>query len=104
MLKAGKSKPMEAWPKARRVSESRDPRALGSDESDNEDRIPVPAFQDSFGSAIQQAFDNMSAEKGKFWGECITGELAYDGPLYTRVMAMTDTITILVKVTQSLLC
>lgn len=34
-------------------------RASDSDISDNEDKIPVPNFQNSFGDAIQTALDNL---------------------------------------------
>jgi len=67
MLRAGKAKP-EAWPKvspgtsalgggpAAKV-------AAGSDESDNEDRVPVPTYQSSFGEAIQQMLDKYQGDK-----------------------------------------
>ena len=62
MLRAGKAK-AEVWPKVSPNVTSvsaNGPAAKspGSDESDNEDRVPVPTYQDSFGNAIQQALDN----------------------------------------------
>ena len=37
----------------------------GSDESDNEDKVPVPEFHSSFGSAIEAAFENIGSKNGK---------------------------------------
>ena len=61
------------WPKAK--TESREPvrsrqmsgsQHPGSDESDNEDRVPVPQFQDSFGCDIQAALENIEKKaKGR---------------------------------------
>lgn len=62
MLKAGAK--ASVWPKAKSESSSKSPMSPtsgrpGSDESDNEDKIPVPKFQSSFGSAIEAAFENI---------------------------------------------
>ena len=65
MLKSGKVRPSVASAQA---SGSLKPdsalrghsvRASDSDISDNEDKIPVPNFQNSFGDAIQTALDNL---------------------------------------------
>lgn len=65
MLRAGKAKPREAWGKAGTAQAEQSAAAPklkspGSDESDNEDRVPVPMFQTSFGVAIQEALDQMA--------------------------------------------
>lgn len=39
-------------------------RKAGSDESDNEDRVPVPVFQASFSDAIQRALEKVEAAAG----------------------------------------
>ena len=66
MLRAGKAQAQSAWgAKSAAASTSTDsskPRNPDS-ESDNEDRVPVPTYQQSFGDAIQAALDN--AGKGE---------------------------------------
>ena len=68
MLREGKSKGMpEAWPKTSPYPEgkSRRPhRRLSDSDSDCEDRIPVPVYQDSFGNAIQEALDSFLQHEG----------------------------------------
>lgn len=69
MLKAGPAK-TPSWPKVKAKTENPIPscsvRSKDSDESDNEDRVPVPMFQDSFGDAIQSALENhMAKSKGE---------------------------------------
>ncbi|XP_013402589.1 RING finger protein 10 [Lingula anatina] len=65
MLKAGKAKPspVAAWPVQTSSTPSRPPgHSPGSDEnSDSEDRVPVPVFQTSFGDAIQAALDKLDS-------------------------------------------
>ena len=63
MLRAGKAKPQpEAWPKVRKSEEitatSMSKPKGDSDDSDCEDKAPVPVFQSSFGDAIEQALNN----------------------------------------------
>ncbi|XP_053374872.1 RING finger protein 10-like [Mercenaria mercenaria] len=64
MLKAGAKSTV--WPKMKSdtatspVSPQSAP--AGSDESDNEDKIPVPKFQSSFGSAIEAAFESIGTK------------------------------------------
>jgi len=36
-----------------------------SEDSDSEDRVPVPVFQESFGSAIQKALDSLATNPGE---------------------------------------
>lgn len=67
MLKAGAKSTV--WPKAKSESE-KSPQAVstrhvGSDESDNEDKIPVPEFHSSFGSALEAAFESIQTRKGR---------------------------------------
>ncbi|KAK3589143.1 hypothetical protein CHS0354_017110 [Potamilus streckersoni] len=62
MLKAGKQ--VTVWPKAVKqevisVSPVIKPKNPSSDESDSEDRIPVPEFHASFGDAIEAAILNL---------------------------------------------
>ena len=73
MLQAGKARPVEAWPKKGGAhvggaggEPGLRPRrgASESEDSDSEDRVPVPVFQASFGSAIQQALDTYMLKKG----------------------------------------
>ncbi|XP_064612555.1 E3 ubiquitin-protein ligase RNF10-like [Liolophura sinensis] len=71
MLKEGKAMP-KVWPKSNTSADStvrpgvEKPiqRRLDSDESDPEDKVPVPEFHSAFEDAIQQAFDNLSKSKG----------------------------------------
>ena len=63
MLRAGKAKPQpEAWPKVRmsgEVTATSVSKPKGdSDDSDCEDKAPVPVFQSSFGDVIEQALHN----------------------------------------------
>ncbi|XP_046574143.1 RING finger protein 10-like [Haliotis rubra] len=68
MLKAGKAKAKTVWP---RPVESQPlaqtvpvvPRSADTDDSDNEDRVPVPMYQDSFSCAIQAALDTIDKPK-----------------------------------------
>ncbi len=71
MLRSGKAKPIEAWHK---VSATAGPpanpaitrtRAADSEDSDSEDRVPIPVFQSSFGDAIQAALDSYDTHKGR---------------------------------------
>ena len=58
MLRAGKAKPqIETWPKVKKSDEiTMLPKANDdSDDSDREDKAPVPVFQSSFGDAVEQA-------------------------------------------------
>ncbi|KAL3856865.1 hypothetical protein ACJMK2_011576 [Sinanodonta woodiana] len=79
MLKAGKQ--ATVWPKAGKqevisVSPVIKPNNPGSDESDSEDRIPVPEFHASFEDAIQAAIQSLenSSEKGSGSGKMgVTG-------------------------------
>lgn len=71
MLKAGAQAPV--WPKAKSdasqlSSQSSGARRAGSDESDNEDKIPVPEYQSSFGSAIEAALINVSVKQSEASG------------------------------------
>jgi len=67
MLKAGAKSTV--WPKAKTDSEkspkSSTTRHVGSDESDNEDKVPVPEFHSSFGSALETAFESIHTRKGR---------------------------------------
>ncbi|KAL4223854.1 RING finger protein 10 [Mactra antiquata] len=64
MLKAGNKSTV--WPKAKTDNPvsplSSSSRQTGSDESDNEDKIPVPKYQNSFGSAIEAAFHSIETK------------------------------------------
>ena len=68
MLQAGKVKATTyAWPTSgnRNTAVGAHPKkGAGSDESDSEDRVPVPLYQESFGSAIQKALDDLAADQG----------------------------------------
>ena len=57
MLRAGKAKPqIETWPKVKKSGEiTMLPKA--NDDSDREDKAPVPVFQSSFGDAVEQALN-----------------------------------------------
>ncbi|XP_060594010.1 E3 ubiquitin-protein ligase RNF10-like isoform X2 [Ruditapes philippinarum] len=64
MLKAGQKSTV--WPKMQSET-SKSPVSPssgrgGSDESDNEDKIPVPKYQSSFGSAIEAAFESIGTK------------------------------------------
>lgn len=65
MLKSGKFRPtvcpgQSSWPlKPDSAIRSHPVRTSDSDASDNEDKIPVPNFQNSFGDAIQIALNNL---------------------------------------------
>lgn len=66
MLKSG-AKSATSWPKVR-VGAEKSPAFLksksqGSDDSDNEDKVPVPEFSSSFGSALEAAFQTISSKK-----------------------------------------
>jgi len=68
MLKAGQTK-APVWPKVKSstsapsLSSLRSPgHPAGSDESDNEDKVPVPEYSSSFGHALQAAFDTIPAK------------------------------------------
>ena len=67
MLKAGTQS--AKWPKMKTEQPvsvaSSSSRHAGSDDSDNEDKIPVPEFQRSFGSAIEAALENIGSKNGK---------------------------------------
>lgn len=72
MLRKGKAKPADAWPRSKSDANATSPDSIkspgggGSDEdSDCEDRVPVPTFQNSFGDAIQAALDNYQKSPGK---------------------------------------
>ena len=71
MLRAGKAKPQEMMGKAAAAAaspcESKSAPKGSDSETDDEDRIPVPVYQASFGDAIQQALD-----KYKTPGLCIS--------------------------------
>lgn len=62
----------KVWPKPNASAESTgrpgggksNQRRTDSDESDPEDKVPVPEFHSAFEDAIQQAFDNLSKSKG----------------------------------------
>ena len=63
MLKSSKTQ-QTAWPTARRSEASATPRppplaGRDSDESENEDKVPVPMFANSFGTAMDIAFENL---------------------------------------------
>lgn len=66
MLKAGAKSTV--WPKMKSDTEkspvSPSDVRIGSDESDNEDKVPVPKYQSSFGSAIEAAFESIGTKKG----------------------------------------
>lgn len=67
MLKAGAQQSTK-WPKMKtdkkeqQQSPSSSSHRHGSDESDNEDKIPVPEFHSSFGSAIEAALENIGSK------------------------------------------
>lgn len=65
MLKAGAKSTV--WPKMKsdavKSPSAQSGERVGSDESDNEDKIPVPKFQSSFGSAIEAAFESIDTKK-----------------------------------------
>jgi hypothetical protein len=61
MLQQGKTRTVEAWSKTKNeapATKTEGKKSADSDESDNEDRVPVPVFQTSFGDAIQAALDS----------------------------------------------
>lgn len=62
MLKAGAQS--TKWPVAKTEQPSPPVRAghHGSDDSDNEDRVPVPEYHSSFGSAIEAALENIGSK------------------------------------------
>lgn len=66
MLKAGSQ--AKVWPKAKSESEktavSGRTRPADTDDSDNEDKIPVPEFHSSFGNALEVAFETIQSRKG----------------------------------------
>ena len=70
MLKAGAQQSTK-WPKMKTDKKEQQPSPSssshrdGSDESDNEDKIPVPEFHSSFGSAIEAALENIGSKNGK---------------------------------------
>ena len=69
MLKAGKNRPSSAWVKPAENTISSDKldklvRASGDVDSDTEDGVPVPQFQDSFSSALSAALDKLDRPKG----------------------------------------
>ena len=67
MLRDGQRKVPEIWPKSGLPQDGPKVvrvKAAGSDESDSEDRAPIPQYQDSFGNAIQQALDNYTTQTG----------------------------------------
>ena len=60
MLRAGKAKSQEVMSKMTNtvnLCESKSAPKGSDSETDDEDRIPVPVYQASFGDAIQQALD-----------------------------------------------
>ncbi|XP_071094265.1 E3 ubiquitin-protein ligase RNF10-like [Haliotis cracherodii] len=68
MLKAGKAKAKPMWPRpveAQVLAQAGPvvPRSADTDDSDNEDRVPVPMYQDSFSCAIQAALDTIDKPK-----------------------------------------
>lgn len=67
MLKSG-AKSASAWPKVKTGAEksplSPKSKGQGSDDSDNEDKVPVPEFSSSFGSAMEAAFQTIGSKKG----------------------------------------
>ena len=65
MLKAGAQS--TKWPVAKADQPSPPVRVgrHGSDDSDNEDRVPVPEYHSSFGSAIEAALENIGSKSGK---------------------------------------
>lgn len=72
MLKGGKVKAPPAWPKTglgtvKETTSHKSPQTPGtdSDGSDNEDRVPVPQYQNSFGDAIEAAFVTLAKSKGE---------------------------------------
>lgn len=73
MLKAGAKSTV--WPKAKTESEkspqSVSARRAGSDDSDNEDKVPVPEFHSSFGSALEAAFESIQTRKGMERDLCV---------------------------------
>ena len=65
MLRHGKVKQTEAWPKRPSESESQSSEKCGSEESDNDDKVPIPVYQNSFGDAIQKALDSYDKNPGE---------------------------------------
>lgn len=76
MLQSGKAKPMDAWAKmASSQTKGTSPSVVAhrgrtasqcSEDSDPEDRVPVPVFQNSFGDAIQEALNRHMWKQGKW--------------------------------------
>ena len=68
MLRAGKAKPQESSPTANKSSAAPVWSAINarkdSDESDNEDRVPVPQYHASFNLDIEAALNQATAKTG----------------------------------------
>ena len=64
MLRAGRAKPpAEAWPKTTKNTDIvQVSKGDASDDSDCEDKVPVPVFQSSFGDAIEQALSKFNKQ------------------------------------------
>lgn len=71
MLREGKSNPNQAWPKVVHANSSGGQHQVtrsrrgpdGSDDSENEDHVPVPRYGETFGDAIQAALDKAVTKK-----------------------------------------
>ena len=84
MLRAGKAakpSPQSSWPTLGGSAGggawgSPSGAPVGSDESENEDRVPVPQFRQSFGDAIKAALDKHDSQPGGF-SSCVLNHGLY---------------------------